>query len=78
MKPVIVSVQQEPKFYPIESAEDMRKLKEVKEFLNKHNVYIASSIEEKGTHIGRFKDIMLDADGYPVIICDIDKESCTV
>ena len=60
---------------PIESAEDFKKFKEVEEFLREHNAYILSSIEGEGVHVGRFKCLSLDADGYPIVECDIDKIS---
>lgn len=64
-----------PSFKSIETREDYKKLRELELFLLEHNVYILSSIEGKGIHVGRFKQISLDADGNPVIECDIDKES---
>lgn len=75
--PVCVTADKLPILKPIETDEDYKKLKEIEEFLKEHNVYIASSIEGKGLHIGRFKEIALDADGFPIIECDIDEASCT-
>ena len=75
--PVCVTAEELPVLKPIETDEDYQKLKEIEEFLKEHNVYIASSIEGKGLHIGRFKEIALDADGFPIIECDIDEVSCT-
>ena len=41
------------------------------------NIYIVSSIDNKGTHVGRFKRCSLDADGNLIIETDIDSVSCT-
>lgn len=40
-------------------------------------VYIIASIEGKGNHIGRIKNISLDADDDVVIEVDIDEKSVT-
>ena len=65
-----------PVLKPLSTPEDFRKLREIEELLKEHSVSVLSSIEGKGIHVGRFKGIALDADGFPVIECDIDKESC--
>ena len=52
-------------------------LRKFEEELKKYNTYIASSIEGKGTHIGRFRGLSLDANGDIIILCDIDKDSVT-
>lgn len=46
-------------------------------FKREQEVYVVSSIENKGNHIGRIKDISLDANCDVVIEVDIDKESIT-
>lgn len=46
-------------------------------FKKDQEVYIIASIENKGNHIGRIKNISLDADCDIVIEVDIDKESIT-
>ena len=45
--------------------------------LKADNIYIISSIDDKGTHVGRFKRCSLDADGNLIIETDIDSVSCT-
>lgn len=45
--------------------------------LKADNIYIVSSIDNKGTHVGRFKKCSLDADGNLIIETDIDSVSCT-
>lgn len=40
-------------------------------------VYIIASIEGKGNHIGRIKNISLDADDDVIIEVDIDEKSVT-
>lgn len=45
--------------------------------LESDNIYIVSSIDNKGTHVGRFKRCSLDADGNLIIEIDIDGVSCT-
>lgn len=52
-------------------------ISELENFIKNNNIYIASSIEGKGVHIGRIKDISYDADGAIVINTDIDAKSCT-
>lgn len=78
-KPVVVTAtaNELPVLKPLSTAEDFRKLREIEEFLKEHSVSILSSIESKGAHVGRFKGIALDADGFPIIECDIDELSCT-
>ena len=39
--------------------------------------YIIASIEGVGVHIGRIKNVTMDANNYPVIQVDIDAKSCT-
>ena len=76
LKSVVSSDMKElPSLKSIKTREEYKKLRELELFLLEHNVYILSSIEGKGVHVGRFKQISLDADGNPVIECDIDKES---
>ena len=53
-------------------------MKKIEEWLNKNNVYVAASIDNKGVHIGRFKGLSLDADDDLIIEVDIDSLSCTV
>lgn len=77
LTPITVTAEELPVLKPIITEDDYKKLKEIEEFLKEHNVYISSSIEGKGLHIGRFKEIALDADGFPIIECDIDAMSCT-
>ena len=45
--------------------------------LGADNIYIVSSIDNKGAHVGRFKKCSLDADGNLIIETDIDSVSCT-
>ena len=52
------------------------KLLEYNEEKNK-DIYIISSIGNKGVHIGRIKNISLDANDDIVIETDIEKESET-
>lgn len=49
----------------------------IKSLLTDSGAYIMSSIEGKGCHIGRIKDVGLDSDGNMVIDIDIDRVSCT-
>ena len=77
LTPIAVTAEELPVLKPIITEDDYKKLKEIEEYLKEHNVYISSSIENNGTHIGRFKGITLDADGFPIIECDIDAMSCT-
>ena len=48
-----------------------------KQISKEHNVYIISSVEGKGNHVGRFKGFSVDADGDLIIEADIDGLSCT-
>lgn len=52
-------------------------LKELEKSLKKSGAYVASSVGGKGTHIGRFIGLSLDANGDIIILCDIDKKSVT-
>lgn len=52
-------------------------MNEIETKLREHNVYIISSVEGKGNHIGRFKGFAVDADGDLIIETDIDELSCT-
>lgn len=52
-------------------------MKELESKLKELNVYVISSVEGKGSHIGRFKGFSEDANGDLVIETDIDKLSCT-
>lgn len=56
---------------------NIEEIKKIDEWLCKNNVYIASSIDGKGVHIGRFIGLTLDVDGDLVIYTDIDSLSCT-
>ena len=51
-------------------------MKELESKLKELNVYVISSVEGKGSHIGRFKGFSEDANGDLVIETDIDKLSC--
>ena len=50
---------------------------EVMKIIKDTNMYVCASIDGKGVHIGRIKDIGYDADGTPVLEIDIDKLSVT-
>lgn len=52
-------------------------MKKVELWLKANNVYVMSSIEGKGHHLGRFKGFSLDADDNLIIDVDIDSLSCT-
>lgn len=52
-------------------------MNEIEAKLKEHNVYIISSVEGKGNHVGRFKGFSVDADGDLIIEADIDGLSCT-
>lgn len=52
-------------------------MKEIESKLKELNVYVISSVEGKGSHIGRFKGFSEDANGNLVIEVDIDMLSCT-
>ena len=54
-----------------------KELRELEKSLKDNGAYVASSIEGKGTHIGRFIGLSLDANGEVIILCDIDKKSVT-
>ena len=56
---------------------NIEEMKKIEEWLNKNNVYIISSIDDKGVHVGRFKGLSLDANDDLVIDTDIDSLSCT-
>ena len=56
---------------------NIEEMKKIEEWLNKNNVYVAASIDNKGVHIGRFKGLSLDADDDLIIEVDIDSLSCT-
>ncbi len=55
--------------------EAIKKLENITTFNKNQEVYIIASIDNKGNHIGRIKNISLDADCDVVIKVDIDKES---
>lgn len=57
--------------------EVIKKLKKITTFNENQEVYIIASIDNNGNHIGRIKNISLDADCDVVIEVDIDKESVT-
>lgn len=52
-------------------------LQMIEAILRKYNVYIISSVDGKGNHVGRLKGFSVDADGDLVIDADIDELSCT-
>lgn len=56
---------------------DMKELERIEKLLRENDVYIMSSIEGKGHHIGRFKGFALDANDSLIIETDIDSLSCT-
>lgn len=66
-----------PKVRSINTEEEYIKLQEITEFLKEYGVYILASIEGKGTYVGKFTNISLDTDNFPIIECDIEKESVT-
>lgn len=53
-------------------------LSKIEQYLKQHGCYVLSSVEGKGTHVGRFKRILLDANDDIVIDIDIDAVSTTV
>lgn len=55
----------------------IKELKQIEDYLTKNNVYIISSIDGVGVHVGRFKGFSLDANDDLVIDADIDSISCT-
>lgn len=55
----------------------MQELQKNNTYNEKQDVYIIASIDGKENHIGRIKNISLDADNDVVIEVDIDKESVT-
>lgn len=50
---------------------------EIEKILRESNVYIVSSINGEGNHIGRFNGFSEDANGDLIISVDIDDMSCT-
>ena len=56
---------------------NIEEIKKIEEWLYQNNVYIVSSIDGKGVHVGRFVGLTLDVDGDLVIYTDIDSLSCT-
>lgn len=56
--------------------EIMQKLQDIT-FKREQEVYIIASINNKGNHIGRIKNVSLDADCDVVIEVDVDRESVT-
>lgn len=56
---------------------NIEELTKIEEQLNQRNVYIISSVDNKGTYVGRFKGLSLDADNDLIIRADIDSVSCT-
>lgn len=56
--------------------EIMQKLQDIT-FKREQEVYVIASIDNKGNHIGRIKNISLDADCDVVIEVDIDRKSVT-
>lgn len=56
--------------------EIMQKLQDIT-FKREQEVYVIASIDNKGNHIGRIKNISLDADCDVVIEVDVDRESVT-
>ena len=56
---------------------DIKELKRIEKLLRENDVYVESSIEGKGCHLGKFKGFSLDADDSVIIETDIDALSCT-
>lgn len=56
--------------------EIMQKLQDIT-FKREQEVYVIASINNKGNHIGRIKNVSLDADCDVVIEVDVDRESVT-
>lgn len=56
--------------------EIMQKLQDIT-FKREQEVYVIASIDNKGNHIGRIKNISLDAACDVVIEVDVDRESIT-
>ena len=56
---------------------NIEELNKIEDELRKQNLYIISSIDGNGVHVGRFKGFSHDADGDLVIEADIDGVSCT-
>lgn len=52
-------------------------LHKIEDALCKHDVYVMSSVDGAGAHVGRFKEFSYDANGALVIMTDIDSVSCT-
>lgn len=57
--------------------EIVQKLQDIT-FKREQEVYVIASIDNKGNHIGRIKNISLDAACDVVIEVDVDRESITV
>lgn len=51
--------------------------KKIEEWMKLNNVYIVSSIDGNGNHVGRLKGLYLDANDDLIISVDIDDLSCT-
>lgn len=56
---------------------NIEEMKKIEKWLNKNNVYIISSIDGEGIHVGKFKGLSLDADDDLIINVDIDSFGCT-
>ena len=52
-------------------------LNKIEDKLREQNVYIMSSVDGKGVHIGRFKGFSRNANDDLIIEADIDAVSCT-
>ena len=55
----------------------IEELNKIENKLREQNVYIISSVDGRGVHIGRFKGFSRDANDDLVIEADIDGVSCT-
>lgn len=49
----------------------------VESLLKQHAAYLLATIDNKGTHIGKFNGIALDADGDWIIEADVESLSAT-
>lgn len=49
-----------------------KNLSEIEQYLKQHGCYVLSSVEGKGTHVGRLNKISLDANDDIVLDIDID------